>query len=74
MTKKWEYCAIRADVGGGAMKLKFLSKGPDPEIRDISDVHTTMATLGEDGWELISLAQISEPDARVYYFKRPFAR
>jgi hypothetical protein len=71
--QKWEYCAIRADLRGEVKKLKFLSSGPDSEIQDIADVHMTMASLGEQGWEMISLIQISEPDARVYYFKRPAA-
>ncbi len=71
--QKWEYCAIRSDIRGGAKKLKFLNSGPEAEVRDIEDIHRTMASLGEQGWEMVSLVQISEPDARVYYFKRPAA-
>ncbi len=67
----WEYCAIRDMIGSEVTKLKFFSTGPDSEIRDIDDVHQTIAQLGQDGWEMVSLVQISQPDARVYYFKRP---
>lgn len=67
----WEYCAIRANIGSEVKKLKFFSPTPESEIRDIDDVHQTIAQLGEDGWEMVSLVQIAEPDARVYYFKRP---
>jgi hypothetical protein len=38
---------------------------------DITDPHMEIAKLGNDSWELVSLAQIQSPDARVYYFKRP---
>ena len=68
---KWEYCAIRANLGSDVKKLKFFSATPDSEIRDIADVHQTIAQLGTEGWEMVSLVQISQPDARVYYFKRP---
>ena len=68
---KWEYCAIRGDLEGGAKKLKFFSPTPNSEVRDVEDIHQSIAQLGLEGWELVSLAQISQPDARVYYFKRP---
>ena len=68
---KWEYCAIRANIGDDVKKLKFFNPTPEAEILDIEDVHQTIAKLGQEGWELVSLAQISQPDARVYYMKRP---
>ena len=68
---KWEYCAIRASINGEVIKLKFFSSTPDAKVVDIDDVHQSIAKLGEDGWEMVTLAQISQPDARVYYFKRP---
>ncbi len=68
---KWEYCAIRASINGEVMKLKYFSSTPDAKVVDIDDVHQSIAKLGEDGWEMVTLAQISQPDARVYYFKRP---
>ncbi len=67
----WEYCAIRANIDSDVKKLKFFSSTPESEIRDVEDVHQAIAQLGEEGWEMISLVQISQPDARVYYFKRP---
>jgi len=68
---KWEYCAIRASINGEVKKLKYFSSTPDAKVVDIDDVHQSIAKLGEDGWEMVTLAQISQPDARVYYFKRP---
>ncbi len=68
---KWEYCAIRDSLTGEGRKLKFFSSTPDAKVEDIDDVHKSIAKLGEDGWEMVSLTQISQPDARVYYFKRP---
>ncbi len=70
---KWEYCAIRASVNGEVMKLKYFSPSPEAKVVDINDVHQSIARLGEEGWEMISLTQISQPDARVYYFKRAVA-
>ena len=64
----WEYCAIRADINSGKNYLKFFSEGTPSEI---NDVHESCAQLGRDGWELVTLTQISQPDSRVYYFKRP---
>ena len=64
----WEYCAIRANVNDNKKFLKYFDAGK-PET--IEDVHATIARLGHDGWELVTLTQISQPDARVYYFKRP---
>jgi hypothetical protein len=68
--KRWEYSAIRDNLGSDVKKLKYFSNGPDSEIQDVDDVHRTIAQLGKDGWEMVSLVQISQPDARVYYFKR----
>ncbi|MFQ5570641.1 MAG: hypothetical protein ACE5G0_13240 [Rhodothermales bacterium] len=65
---KWEYCALRANINDGKKFLKYFAAGKPSSIEDI---HRTMAELGQEGWELVSLAQISQPDARVYYFKRP---
>ena len=70
---KWEYCAVRASLNGEVKKLKYFSSSPDPKVEDVDDVHQAIAKLGEDGWEMVTLAQISQPDARVYYFKRPLA-
>jgi hypothetical protein len=70
---KWEYCAIRASVNGEVMKLKYFSPTPEAKVVDINDVHQSIARLGQEGWEMVSLTQISQPDARVYYFKRPAA-
>jgi hypothetical protein len=67
----WEYCALRANIDSDVKKLKFFSPTPESEVRDVEDIHQTIAQLGEEGWEMISLVQISQPDARVYYFKRP---
>ncbi len=64
----WEYCAIRANVGGDKKFLKYFSDGQKTPIEDI---HGTIAALGREGWEMVTLTQISNPDARVYYFKRP---
>ncbi|MDX1521855.1 MAG: hypothetical protein R3264_09525 [Anaerolineae bacterium] len=64
----WEYCAIRADINSGKNYLKFFSEGSPSEIKD---VHESCAQLGREGWELVTLTQISQPDSRVYYFKRP---
>ncbi len=65
---KWEYCAINANMDTGKKILKLFKEEAPQEIEN---VHKTMVTLGEDGWELVNLTQISQPNARVYYFKRP---
>ncbi len=66
----WEYCAIRADINSGKNYLKFFCEGAASEI---PDVHKACHELGQKGWEMITLTQISQPDSRVYYFKRPQA-
>ncbi len=67
--KKWEYCAIRANIENKKKFLKYFDT-TEHKLVEIEDPHTTIAQLGEDGWEMINLVQISNPDARVYYFKR----
>ena len=68
---KWEYCAIRASVDGKVKKLKSFSPTGEHSASDIEDVHLEIAKLGNESWELVTLTQISNPDSRVYYFKRP---
>ncbi len=65
---KWEYCAINDNLDKGKKFLKFFAEGTPKEI---GNVHQTMVELGQDDWELVTLTQINEPNARVYYFKRP---
>lgn len=70
----WEYCAIRASVDGKLKKLKFFSSVGEHRVEDIEDTHLEIAKLGTDGWELVTLTQISpsgNSDSWVYYFKRP---
>ncbi len=67
-TTIWEYCAIRTNINQEKKVLKYFSEG---KAEPIEDVHAAIARLGQNGWEMITLTQISEPDARVYYFKRP---
>ena len=66
----WEYCAINDHLDKKKKFLKFFAEGKPSEIED---VHKTMVKLGQEGWELVTLTQISEPNARVYYFKRPIS-
>ena len=68
---KWEYCAIRSNVGDGKNFLKFFDASGEGGPKEVSDAHQTIAQLGLEGWELVTLTQISQPDARVYYLKRP---
>lgn len=68
MSQQWEYCAIRANINDSKKFLKIFAEGKPSAIED---VHKTMVQLGQEGWELVTLTQISQPDARVYYFKRP---
>ncbi|MHA2365252.1 MAG: hypothetical protein ACXAC7_14935 [Candidatus Hodarchaeales archaeon] len=68
--EKWEYCAIFDPVNGKQKKLKFFSETKNHKVSEIDDVHQSIAQLGIKGWELIFMNQISNPDARVYYFKK----
>ncbi len=68
---KWEYCAIRSSIADGKDFLKLFSASAGEPPKEIKDVHQTIAKLGLEGWELVTLTQINQPDARVYYFKRP---
>lgn len=69
---KWEYCAIRSNIEDDRNFLKhFTADSDEGKVSEVEDVHQTTAQLGTEGWELVTLQQISDPDARVYYFKRP---
>jgi hypothetical protein len=72
MTTKWEYCAIKINNTEDKKKvLKYFSPTKDHKLEEITDPHETIAKLGNDGWELIFLTDLREPNAKVYYFKRP---
>ena len=59
------------NIDGSFKKVKFFDAEGKHTASDITDPHTEIAKLGNDGWEMVTLAQIQSPDARVYYFKRP---
>lgn len=67
--KNWEYCAIRVNLNDDKKFLKYFDTTKH-KVVDITDPHETIARLGEDGWEMVNLVQLTNPDARVYYFKR----
>ncbi len=67
--QSWEYCAIRANLSDDKKFLKYFDTNEHKTVK-IEDPHTAIAQLGEDGWEMISITELSEPKARVYYFKR----
>ena len=68
---KWQYCAIKVDLGESkTKKLKFFSSTGDHTASKIEDIHLKIAKLGEEGWELVTLTEISDPSGRVYYFKK----
>ena len=68
---KWQYCAIKEDLGEGkTKKLKYFSSSGDHKGSKLDDIHQQIAILGEDGWELLTLTEISNPAGRVYYFKK----
>ncbi|MHA2092852.1 MAG: hypothetical protein ACW98K_18555 [Candidatus Kariarchaeaceae archaeon] len=68
----WEYCAIRVNIDDGKKFLKYFDTTAHKTV-NIEDPHASIAQLGEDGWEMVNLAEITNPNARVYYFKRKLA-
>ncbi|OLS28187.1 MAG: hypothetical protein HeimC2_08420 [Candidatus Heimdallarchaeota archaeon LC_2] len=70
MSTTWKYCAINDSFEKQVKKLKFFDSEGNHTVTEIQDVHKEIAKLGEDGWELVSLQQISQPNARVYYLKK----
>ncbi|MHA2253877.1 MAG: hypothetical protein ACXAD7_26225 [Candidatus Kariarchaeaceae archaeon] len=67
--KTWEYCAIRVNIDDDKKFLKYFDTS-EHKVVNIKDAHTAIAELGSDGWEMVNLAELSNPNARVYYFKR----
>jgi hypothetical protein len=68
---KWEYCAIKEDLGESKIKkLKYFSSSGEHKGKKLDDIHQQIAMLGEEGWELVTLTEISNPAGRVYYFKK----
>ena len=68
---KWEYCALKEDLGEGkTKKMKIFDSAGGHKGSKIDDMHQQIAVLGQDGWELVTLTEISNPAGRVYYFKR----
>ena len=68
----WKYCAIRAQIDGSIKKLKFFDADGNHKVTDIKDPHLEIAKLGQDGWEMVTLTEITNPNSRVYYFKKHF--
>ena len=67
----YEYCAIKTDLDGDKeTKLKFFDAKGEHKGSKITDVNRKIAELGIEGWELVTLVQLTDPKARVYYFKR----
>ena len=68
---RYEYCAIRDNLDGEKkIKLKFFDAGGNHKATEITDVHRNIAQLGMNGWEMIKFSQFTEPNARIYYFKK----
>lgn len=68
---KFEYCALKSDLDGAKeTKLKFFNAEGKHKGEKVTDIHRKIAELGHDGWDLVTLTQISDPNARVYYFKK----
>lgn len=68
---KWQYCAIKTDIGDNPVtKLKYFDSSSNHTVSKIEDTHQTIAKLGDEGWELVTLTEINNGKARVYYFKR----
>ncbi len=70
MTTKWQYCAINDNLDTKVKKLKFFYADGNHKGSKVDDIHKEIAKLGNKGWELVSLHQINQPNARVYYFKK----
>lgn len=68
---KWKYCAIKTDLGEKPeTKLKYFDPTKNHTVTNVEDTHQTIAKLGEEGWELVTLTEINKGTARVYYFKK----
>jgi len=67
---QFEYCAIRRNHDGSAKKLKYFDANGDHRVEDIQDPHREIAKLGQAGWELVTLTDLTSPAATVYYLKR----
>ena len=70
VTESWLYCAINDNLTNNSKKLKLFYPDGNHHVTEIQDVHKEIAKLGKKGWELITLQQITQPNARVYYFKK----
>ncbi|MCE7736288.1 MAG: hypothetical protein GPJ54_15515 [Candidatus Heimdallarchaeota archaeon] len=70
MSTIWQYCAINDNIDKKVKKLKFFDADGNHKVSEIQDVHMEIAKLGNEGWELVTLQQISQPNARVYYLKK----
>lgn len=70
MSTTWQYCAINDNIDKKVKKLKFFDADGNHKVSEIQDVHLEIAKLGNEGWELVTLQQISQPNARVYYLKK----
>ena len=69
--QKWKYCAIKKELDDTkVLKLKMFDAAGKHKGSKIPDVHQEIAKLGDDGWELITLTEITQPHAIVYYFKK----
>lgn len=75
-TQKWEYIELRvfgpdwADSRGNAGRLVSLpiKQGGAAQWRWTSPV---LNELGEEGWELVGMADDASPNAYTAFFKRP---
>jgi hypothetical protein len=76
--QKWEYLTLTAAYAGSD-ELGIVKMYNNQELQDWKlkrwDVQTALESLGQDGWELVSVAWRKTSDIGfadpVYYFKRP---
>ena len=73
---KWEYCQVYVSTRG-ASQVRYLRAAAATDLADFEDVRESagqfIASLGLEGWELVSVATVGEtsPPPSYFYFKRP---
>jgi hypothetical protein len=72
----WDYVVLREHSSlqtGDQAEMMYL-RPAKPQSQDVADPATTIAELGAQGWELVTVTTVIMPDgdrATTYYFKRP---
>ena len=67
----YEYCSIKEEFEGDKKAtLDIYDAEGRHKQAGVEDLQRNIAQLGKNGWEMISVTQLSDPKSLVYFFKK----